>query len=1301
MRFRGRRTDLRASVGTPHHARMITPPTPRPPELPLMQLEWDAFERFCCDLVERLPEVERCHRQGGQGDAQGGIDISATLRDGRQWAFQCKREARFGPAKLRKTIARASFAADRYVLLLASQAKVPLRTEAARHPNWVVWDAEDIARRVRSLPPESARILVETHFGGAWRAAFLGTTGTAQLLSAEEFFSQLVERSRLFHHAWTLIGRQTVLRELQGFFESSSHRIAILTGRGGIGKSKVLHAFAGAVQRTEPAQCLRFLVPDLPLGAGLDELDPVACMVVADDAHRRSDLPALLSAAFRRKPALRLVLALRSHARERVLGDVWRAGFDPTEVLVLDELRELTRGDGEALAREALGPGYAHLAGALVAQCWDSPFMTVLGGQLLQSQQVHPALLSRREEFRGAVLGGFSDALSGELDGGTDARVRRDLLRLASAVGPFRPDLQPFRAAAAAFLGIAGEEMLYAMRELEDAGVLLRRGRTLRVTPDVLADFVLEEACFTRDGTPTGYAGRVHAAFRGIAADALLRNLAELDWRRYRDGVPGSGEALLRGLWDDMEAEFRAANAARRVEMIRALRVVAYYQPGPALHLARIAMQTCLRAPAGPRASEEQSLADAVSVVLGSIAFTLPYTAECCDLLWRLARDDPRESWNGPDHAIGILVELAVYRPGKPLALQEAVVAAVGRWVEEPGAHGHRHSPLDVLDPVFVKTAVMFRPDGSEYGWGPVVIAPTVTAALRARAFAVVARVAGQGELRGVLRAVRSLSVVLQEPLRYAEMEVPDGFEALWRPEQNRALAALAELCAHSPHPLVALECLRALGQARDAGPAEDKQRVSASIPRSFDVRLTETLLRITVPEVYAIEPWRTRCSGLDAHERLEQGRAETAAEFLACHPAPADGLEQIDRVIGTVEAFGMPASCVSLAAHLAASDPDYLAALCERAAAGAPSPVVPHLAALLYRVKEARPERYLQLAWQILSSGEAGSCGAVAQTLWEPEDPPLAEADDLLAAALAHPDEEVRWHALPSLHLLARRDPWRAVERALGMEVGRGAGVADRFAQLFEGAWGITPETLPADAWDPLLRKLVRAEHLGSAALRHLVRGASLHAPRALARMLLARVRLAAVEPLPYEPVPAIATLEGFLRCPDLGAVLREIRDASPELPPPAAAWAPPLYELVSVGYGDVGLGVLREWIDDEGVPGIAGACRLLGAISPHALLQRVDFVQNLLRRADAAGAEVLEGVRCALLTVAGRAVAAQSRVREEWPELEQLREDGRALQERPDLTRVARDFYRGLADAADACLRDAAAAEKERSPL
>src|SRR5208282_788691 len=115
------------------------------------------------------------------------------------------------------------------------------------------------------------------------------------------YFRELLGTARLFHHSFEMIGRDSQLAALTDFVRPSGQRVAILPGRGGIGKSRLLRALAHAVEEAAPEPAVRFLVEGVPLTVeALDELPIRSCLVVIDDAHRCEGIELLLAYAHRR-----------------------------------------------------------------------------------------------------------------------------------------------------------------------------------------------------------------------------------------------------------------------------------------------------------------------------------------------------------------------------------------------------------------------------------------------------------------------------------------------------------------------------------------------------------------------------------------------------------------------------------------------------------------------------------------------------------------------------------------------------------------------------------------------------------------------------------------------------------------------------------------------------------------------------------------------------------------------------------------------------------------------------------------
>jgi hypothetical protein len=154
----------------------LSPDTVTPPvksqlhELPFNDLSWEQFEALCAALVEAQPVTLDTHLYGVQGDDQQGIDIVATQRGADKkeiWAYQCKRYKEYTAAKLKDAVAKMSYPADYYVLMLSIPATAAVRQVSDENPNLFLWDARDIARKLKNYP-----LLVEDFFGRVWREAF-------------------------------------------------------------------------------------------------------------------------------------------------------------------------------------------------------------------------------------------------------------------------------------------------------------------------------------------------------------------------------------------------------------------------------------------------------------------------------------------------------------------------------------------------------------------------------------------------------------------------------------------------------------------------------------------------------------------------------------------------------------------------------------------------------------------------------------------------------------------------------------------------------------------------------------------------------------------------------------------------------------------------------------------------------------------------------------------------------------------------------------------------------------------------
>ena len=1223
-----------------------TPPPvdPDPEFLPLNDpnLPWERFEAFCEDFISRLPGVKETHRYGGQGSSQKGVDIIAYLYNGERWAFQCKQRQRFTKTDVTKAIQKTSYSADRFILALSRQATSGVRDACESNPNWDVWDVGDISRKVRELETHSGAKLVETHFGAPWRKTFLGLLGLSSFVTPTEFFDPFATAAALFNHAWELVGRSDHLRQAHEFVESQQQKVAILTGRGGIGKSKILHAFADTFDNEHKGIAPWFAAEGVTLTHdGADDLPFKPCVIIVDDAHRRDDLPALLALSRQRPHAVKLFFSCRPESIDYLKLQITQGGFHGQEVVDLPNVKELSREEVKELGCQALGPEFASLAEQLAAATWDCPLVTVVGGQLLAKRAIAPELLERDEEFRDTVLVRFRDILVGKVGDRIDPTLCRSLLDLIAAVQPIRLDNEQTLDVEAEFLSIDRPTLLLSLDVLEEAGVLLRRGNTLRIVPDVLADHILHTANVTSQGQPTGYADIVFAKFASLCPSEVLRNLSELDWRLRRSGAQASD--LLSSIWQSIEQEFQDASNQGRCTILGILEKVAVTQPERTLELVEYA----IRNPATKQESLEgaqiyeythSDVLRQLPTLLRQISYNLDFLPRCCDLLWELGRDNDRNLNSNTDHAIRVLAGLGRYAVDKPFIVTRGVLDTIEKLLENPGSHDHIHSPLDIIDPMLAKSGFSARAEGYNIVYRPFTLKDENIKSIRQRSISLVGRCLFLTNISVSLRALESLERALREPLAVLDMEISDEDREQWRPEQLEILTMVADFARRSTEPVILICIGDAILWHRNFSPSDavrDKaDAVMSSIPVSFELRLTKGLM-----SPFRIDDWQPNEDNGDDGKRLSQEKREQmqralVVELLSHSEHAGKAYEILTDRLQAINAARVRSSPQVILGILGDSDPEFAAGLCDIIVDNPNGPLAPYLHSLLINVRIWNAERARGIGRHAMRGGSPILCRGVASS-YKPRrwaDNATAEDIEVIRELLDHDDVGVRGLAIGSLAALAEAFPRDAVELAKGVEVGDNVHLAENLCQLFSNKWGVPLQELKSADIKVLLSKLEDVLEVDNHYINTFLAKASEQDPRAVVGLLLTRIRKSGGKGASYHPLPLLEfrdPLIGLAASPDQETILREIRDTSLDPESSVEGWIPQLFREVSLGFESApSLKVLNEWINSGNADNIKSAARLVSGAQPEFVFNNVEFISNLLERAYAASTDCYRSV-------------------------------------------------------------------------
>jgi hypothetical protein len=806
------------------------------------------------------------------------------------------------------------------------------------------------------------------------------------------------------------------------------------------------------------------------------------------------------------------------------------------------------------LARLVLGREWAHYADQLASVTRDSPFLTVLGGELLRTERVAPSFLTRDETFRREVLSRFRDIQFGLIISQVDGRFSKELcaavLPLISVLTPFDLDNTELLQSVARLSGTDEVKLRQLLGALVKGEALVQGSRMVRIVPDVLSDFILQEACLTDDGTPTGWATQVYREVADFRLDLVLHNLAQLDWRvRTARRTPedsfaqraGREAGLLDYVWRDIEGRFRAGSLAERRDWLKRLESIASTQPHRLWPLVGITLnEPALEEPEGSasqlkprhRPTTQADLLAALVPVLRGVAHDERFTAPCADHLWEIGRDLEAK----PGHkssAIEMLRALASYEGSKPLTFNHIVLERCREWMTDPNIHSYRQSVLEVLSPLLARQAYGSGKEGRWLSHGSFPLPPESIRELRRGALELVERCALSGERRVVLKALRALHTpVTEEGLWGLRKEDPDEWQ-WWEWEVLAALEIVARLAQSNSDPFVRLRIWEDLHLQAGRGPRPAVQRrareILDSIPHSFESRLV-----LLVTGNHGFPQYRQTWANPEEEDdnwlkadqakrllinekryrRNEEFARNVTREWVERYPEPREGFDALDVWMEQIETSGwwekLWTRSNPFILQLAADYPSYARAWCEIALEKPEARPTVKCDDLLCELRRQDPEGTLELVQRFMAHGHPNLWLRVAGSYsWRgwPSDP-LPEEWQIVRDLLAFPHRQVKRRAAEIVTAIASTDMRRAVGLVLETDVGEDSELANGLFTTFEERGGFDISELTSDELARLLDKLrmvedVRPYHLGRFLLQ-----AALRDPIAVAKFLLDRVR-------------------------------------------------------------------------------------------------------------------------------------------------------------------------------------------------
>ncbi|TQL42615.1 transcriptional regulator with XRE-family HTH domain [Leucobacter komagatae] len=726
--------------------------------LPFAQLTDEAFEAFVRDLYRGLHPDWEVTRNGSTGYKQYGIDVFATGK-GQRVGIQCKHEKVFGPSDVQAAIDAVMPEAriNAGLIALSRPTATPkARLRVADYPGWALWDGEDIAARVRDLPTDKQLVLIDAYFPRL-REDFLGVSAPSPWLKVDEYEPALAGRLG-YDRRFDLVGRGGEIDRLARLIADHQPTVFVV-GRGGIGKTRLLVELA----RTESDREIRFASRG-PITPEMFELLPSgAPVIVLDDAlSLDTNVVSLVSGIRNARPDATIVLSVRPKVEPELLSVLSMTSVTATEIRV--SVMELSIPDAEQLARVALGEaGSDQIVELLGRAGYDCPLIIVVGAHLIREGHLASDALAGNPQLRREVLVHFADVVTR----GTDDEARRAIFDSIATVQPARLDQSEFLDALTALSGQSERVVLQSVDDLEDIGVVMRRGQSVRIVPDLLGEAMLERALVSRSGLDTKWSMQVAQFVRGDALTHAIRNISLIDW--YRRGA--SESQLADSLWERLTQSVLELGNSDRKSLVHGIEAVAAVYPDRAMRLAQLIVDN-------PAPDEEDSLSRlwggegyvtatstnrGLTELIRNASYHPDYLEHAMELLLAISQGDARPENQNPGHAFRVLRELGEFQQHRGLHLNEHYVTVVGKWLENGRLTTGPPQLLSLLKPALADEVTFTRSKGPSIELSRRSINMDVVGTLRVRVIEL-----ASGQLRADSATALAAISLLEEVIRSA-----------------------------------------------------------------------------------------------------------------------------------------------------------------------------------------------------------------------------------------------------------------------------------------------------------------------------------------------------------------------------------------------------------------------------------------------------------------------------------------------------------------------------------------------------
>jgi len=1131
------------------------------------------------------------------------------------------------------------------------------------------------------------------------------TRGVPVFQTFVDFFQLFLDDTRLFNHSHRLVGREHELGRLIDFIRNPPQRIVILTGAGGVGESKLLVESLKTYSQEPLDWDMRFLSAYSEFAPeALAELPAANVCVVIEDAHKREDLgpivDALLHPKYRGKT--KLIISMRPSGLQRAKQVL--ASHDPKEeawihVQPLDRQTHAVQ-----LAKDALGPDYVLYADQLVRASDCNSLIITMGGALIRDARIEAGLVEN-ENFRDKVLEKLLEDAEADLSITPNLDVRRVLATLAG-IGPVEITAEKAKEALSKAFAVAWTQLSQLIDELENRGLVLRRGRKVRVCPDVLADYVLLSRSFNNHREPTGFVDDLFKEYSNLYFSNILRNVAEIE---FSIELKGKEASLLDNVWSDIWRIIESADYQQLSALLDHIESVAYFKPDKALEIAKWLLEPS-NLVRSQREGPWKDVLDHVGVlrkipaVLKRIAWNRNYTTEVCEILWDLA-NGPLADINPnpfPEHPFRILKELASLDNHNYFSIVNNCLDGVEKIVEA-GKHRKTHFDIQEILEATLKQEIQYISSDRRtftisfaraYSFEPKIRARIEQ--VRDRAISLLAKLATDEDPKVVSKTAHSLMQMLHIHHRGDIDKISDQEKEDLTREADKALAILESILAANINVTMTNHILDELGspQAYFMESVEHKVRdVVEKYKQENLMYRVQYCMCHDWPEFdrQADDDYETREKRFLEYERKVAGEL-----WAACDGEPSKLVAYIKGITDSLSTAGIGCEARAFQRICAEQGKDKAANIIRELLAIDDT----YMAfSITYWFPYVPTQFKYAVASEILEHGKTQHKRGLASAVRSLADMGLEDACATVTRLVNDPDENVKSCIVHGLGWLYREcgQPEQIKRLVCDIDVGDDAQLLNALLRAIDKRHGINPDSLSKDEIARLVNKIEKISRLDR---NHYEVGQFLSFclttdPKAVIRMLLKRVsrsitadgkhdRRKEFQPFPYTGFGQCIHLN-VLDHSDFSECVRLIVHAVAKDQWEYRFWCPRIFNWLDPNFAEKSRNVLKDILKDATEGQTIGIACLLEDYEHGIIFVAVDFLGDLLTRAADIGEACYRKASSKLAGAVFSGSWAESPPGEPSAHWVGIAESCEAVLKRQDLPKPVCDFYRSVKEHAE----------------